>query len=192
MAEPRPGPRDPPPPAPSTERRPPGPAQPTAPFAPPGARPVSMMPTRPGSPRLGLISPWPALMRAGCARPASLCPRRPASPGRRASQGDLETSRSLCSCAGARPGGISLLTPAPYSLAEPLCDSPASLVLLSSRVFPDLGHKPSFALSGLGVLGSLNPNLHQLSRAHSCEAPSSPLPCSPSLALLPFPPPPPP
>lgn len=132
MAEPRPGPRDPPPPAPSTERRPPGPAPPTAPFAPLGARPVSMMPTRPGSPRLGLISPWPALMRAGCARPAPLCPRRPASPGRRASQGDLETSRSLCSGAGARPGGISLLTPAPYSLAEPLCDSPAS----GPSVFP--------------------------------------------------------
>ncbi|XP_057640174.1 uncharacterized protein LOC130883605 [Chionomys nivalis] len=55
------------------------------------------MPTRFGSPRLGLISPWPALMRAGCARPAPLCPRRPASPGRGASQGDLETSRSLCS-----------------------------------------------------------------------------------------------
>lgn len=106
MAEPRPG-----PPRPASARaldgEAPGPAPPTAPLAPPGARPVSMMRTRPGSPRLGLISPRPVLMRAGCA-----CGPRSSGPGdrhppaaeppksiwrRRPCPTDAEPSRSLCS-----------------------------------------------------------------------------------------------
>lgn len=136
------------------------PAPPTAPLAPPGARPVSMMRTRPGSPRLGLISPRPVLMRAGCARGP-----RPSGPGdrhppaaeppkwiwrRHPCPTDAEPSRSLCS-----PG----LTPEASACVDFLLTRPPPGRVCGSPVFrvslPQLrpqAQGTSFTLSCLGLL----------------------------------------